>query len=52
MTTPTGTISLTNVQMEFGGSAPLHEYYRGGIRSIENAEHTNRGTLRSLVCFW
>lgn len=33
MTTPTGTISISQVQTEFGGAAPisLSEYYRGGV---------------------
>lgn len=32
MTTPTGTISMTDIQTEFGGSSPisLNEYYAGG----------------------
>jgi hypothetical protein len=32
MTTPTGTISMTDIQTEFGGSSPiaLDEYYAGG----------------------
>ena len=33
MTTPTGTISLNDVQTEFGGSNPIaiNEYYAGGL---------------------
>lgn len=47
MTTPTGTISLQDVQDEFGGAVPIsiNEYYRGALVSENNTGVPDSGTI-------
>lgn len=47
MTTPTGTISLKDVQDEFGGTVPIsiNEYYRGALVSENNTNVPASGTI-------